>query len=245
MLIIPNFIFFAVPLCWPQIHCCSVAKSCPTLCDPMDHSMPALTVSHHLPELPWVHVHCIGDAIQPSHPLSPSSPALNLYQYQGLFQWVSCSHQVAKLLTMYQKPYIQLSTHLDINWACETCQKPNSLFPSLTTKSPPPTVLHSSENVFSISPIFRSSPSSLFFSHICKPYYHCLSTLSPGILLSSLTKIVENLWSCLFSSFLNTRLVYLIQSCQWSWKDLPQSMSFCSGFSNGPTLLWVHSRYLS
>ena len=65
--------------------CCSVAQSCPTLCDPMDHSTPDLPVP--APEFAQVHVHCIGDAIQPSHLLMPSSPsALNLSQHQGLFQ---------------------------------------------------------------------------------------------------------------------------------------------------------------
>ena len=70
--------------------CCSVAQSCPTLCDSMDCSMPGLPVPHHLLEVAQVHVHCIGDPIQPSHPLMlPSPSALNLSQHQGLFQWVS------------------------------------------------------------------------------------------------------------------------------------------------------------
>ena len=70
--------------------CCSVAQSCPTLCDSMDCSMPGLPVPHHLLEFAQVHVHCIGDPIQPSHPLMlPSHSALNLSQHQGLFQWVS------------------------------------------------------------------------------------------------------------------------------------------------------------
>ena len=69
----------------------------PTLCDPMDCSMPGLPVQHQLPEFIQTHVHWVGDAIQPSHPLSsPSPPALNLSQHQGLFQWVSSSHQMAK-----------------------------------------------------------------------------------------------------------------------------------------------------
>ena len=72
--------------------CCSVAQMCPTLWNPMDCSTPGLPVPHHLPKFAPVHVHCIGDTIQPSHPLTPSSPsALNLSQHQGLFQWVSCS----------------------------------------------------------------------------------------------------------------------------------------------------------
>ena len=68
----------------------SVAQSCPTLCDPMNCSMPGLPVHHQLPESTQTHVHWIGDAIQPSHLLSsPSPPALNLSQHQGLFKWVS------------------------------------------------------------------------------------------------------------------------------------------------------------
>ena len=67
----------------------SVAQSCPTLCNPMNHSMPALPVLHQLPEVTQTHVHWIGDAIQPSHPLSsPSPPAFSLSQHQGLSKWV-------------------------------------------------------------------------------------------------------------------------------------------------------------
>ena len=77
----------------------SVAQSCLTLCNPMDRSMPGLPVHHQLLESTQTHVHRVGDAIQPSHPLSsPSPPAFNLSQRQGLFQRVSSSHQVAKVL---------------------------------------------------------------------------------------------------------------------------------------------------
>ena len=73
----------------------SVAQSCPTLCDPMNHSTPGLPVHHQLPEFTQTHVHWVGDTIQPSHPLSsPSPPAFNLSQHQGLFKWVSSLHQV-------------------------------------------------------------------------------------------------------------------------------------------------------
>ena len=72
----------------------SVAQSCPTLCDPMNCSTPGLPVHHQLPEFTQTHVHQVGDAIQPSHPLlSPSSPAPNPSQHQSLFQWVNSSHQ--------------------------------------------------------------------------------------------------------------------------------------------------------
>ena len=77
----------------------SVAQSCLTLCDPMNHSMPCLPVHCQLPESTQTHVHWVGDAIQPFHPLSsPSPPAPNLSQHQGLFQRISYLHQVAKVL---------------------------------------------------------------------------------------------------------------------------------------------------
>ena len=64
----------------------SVAQLCPTLCDPVNHSMPGLPVHHHLPEFTQTHVHRVSDAIQPSHPLSsPSPPAPNPSQHQSLY----------------------------------------------------------------------------------------------------------------------------------------------------------------
>ena len=77
----------------------SGAQSCLTLRDPIDYSTSGFSVHHQLRELTQTHVHWVGDAIKPSHPLSSSSPpALNLAQHQGLFQWVSSLHQVAKVL---------------------------------------------------------------------------------------------------------------------------------------------------
>ena len=77
----------------------SVAQSCPTLCDPMNRSTPGLSVHHQFPEFTQTHVHWIGDAIQPSHPLSsPFPPAPNPSPHQSLFQWVNSSHEVAKVL---------------------------------------------------------------------------------------------------------------------------------------------------
>ena len=79
----------------------SVAQSCLTLCDPMDWSRPGFPVFHQPLELAQTHVHRAGDAIQPSHPLSsPSPPAFNRSQHQGLFHWVSSLHQVAKILEL-------------------------------------------------------------------------------------------------------------------------------------------------
>ena len=77
----------------------SVAQSCPNLCDPMNRSTPGLPVHHHLPDFTQTHVHWLGDAIQPSHPLSsPSPPAPNPSQHQSLFHWVNSSHEVAKVI---------------------------------------------------------------------------------------------------------------------------------------------------
>ena len=80
----------------------SVQFSCwvmPTLCDPMNRSTPGLPVHHQLSEFTQTHVHRVGDAIQPSHPLSsPSPPAPDPSQHQSIFQWVNSSHQVAKVL---------------------------------------------------------------------------------------------------------------------------------------------------
>ena len=79
----------------------SVAQSCPTLCDPLDCSMPGFPVHHQLLEFTQTHVHWVSDAIQPSHPLSsPSPPTFNLSQHQGLFRWISSLHQMTKVLEL-------------------------------------------------------------------------------------------------------------------------------------------------
>ena len=103
--------WFVTPSCF---WCCSVAKSCPALCNPMDCSTPGFPVHHQLLELTQIHVCRICDAVQPSHPLSsPSPPAFNLSQHQGLSQWVSSSHQVAKVLEL------QLQHH-SLQWIFRT-----------------------------------------------------------------------------------------------------------------------------
>ena len=77
----------------------SVPQSCPTVYEPINHSTPGLPVHHQIPEFTQTHVHRVGDAIQPSHPLSsPSPPAPIPSQHQGLFQWVNSLHEVAKVL---------------------------------------------------------------------------------------------------------------------------------------------------
>ena len=93
----------------------SVAQSCPTLCNPMDCSTPGLPVHHQLPEFTQTHVHWVGDAIQPFQPLSSPSPAFNQTQHQGLFQWISSSHQVAKVLEFQlQHQFFQWTLRTDL-----------------------------------------------------------------------------------------------------------------------------------
>jgi len=91
--------FPVCPFLFPSNHqFSSVTQSCLTLCDPIDWSTPGFPVHHQLLKLTQTHVHWVGDAIQPSHPLPSPSPAFSHSQHQGLFKWVSSSHQVAKVL---------------------------------------------------------------------------------------------------------------------------------------------------
>ena len=93
------FIILVVLHSKPVFQFSLVTQLCLTLCGPMDST--GFPVHHQLLELAQTHAHWVGDAIQPSHPLSsPSPPAFNLSQHQGLFQWVSSLHQVAKVLEL-------------------------------------------------------------------------------------------------------------------------------------------------
>ena len=88
------------------LSCCSVAQSCPILCDPRNCSMPGFPVLHHFLEFAQTNVHWVSNAIQPSHPLLPTSHlALSLSQHQGLFQWVGSMHQVAKVLALLRSTF--------------------------------------------------------------------------------------------------------------------------------------------
>ena len=100
----PRFMWFSRQVHRSGLPCLShqfssVTQLCSTLCSPMDCSTPGLPVHHQLPEFTQTQVHWVSDAIQPSHPLlSPSPPAFNLSQHQGLFKCISSSHEVAKVL---------------------------------------------------------------------------------------------------------------------------------------------------
>ena len=93
----------------------TVSQSCLTLCDPLDCSTPEFPVHHQLPEPTQTHVHCLSDVIQAFHPLpSPSSPAFNISQHQGLLQCASSFHQVAKVLEYwFQHQFFQWMFRID------------------------------------------------------------------------------------------------------------------------------------
>ena len=105
-------------MCWlSSVQFSSVAQSCPTLWDPMNCTIPGLPVHHQLPEFTQTPVHWVGDAIQPSHPLSsPSPPAPNPSQHQGLFQWVNSLHDVAKVLEFQPQHQSFQWTPIRMDW---------------------------------------------------------------------------------------------------------------------------------
>ena len=118
----------------------SVAQSCLTLCDPMNLSIPGLPIHHQLPEFTQTHVHQVGDAIQPSHPLSSASPpALNPSQHQGLSQWVNYFlYTLIKLY--YTKSLSDQASSLAPDW-------------TLLLRNPRvPVVLHDSATTFHFNP---------------------------------------------------------------------------------------------
>ena len=97
----------------------SVTQSCPTLCYPLNLSMPGLPVHHQLPEFIQTHVHRVSDAIQSSHPLSSPSPSTpNPSQHQSLFQWVNSSHEVPKVLEFIHSRWGPLLLH-QTQWSPE------------------------------------------------------------------------------------------------------------------------------
>ena len=97
---------------WVQHQFSSVGQSCLTLCDPINHSTPGLPVHHQLPEFTQTHIHRVGDAIQPSYPLSSPSPhAPNPSQHQSLFQWVNSSHEVFQLYWSFSFSIIPSKEH--------------------------------------------------------------------------------------------------------------------------------------
>ena len=176
----------------PHFQFSSVTQSCQTLCDPMDYSTPDFPVYHQFLELVQTHVHWVGDAIQPSHPLSSTSPpALILSQHQGLFQWVSSSHQVAKVLEF------QLQ-HQSFQWTLRTDLLYNGLIGS------PCSPRDSQES--SPMPQFKSISSSLSFLYgpiLLYPYMTTGKTivLTRWTLVSQVMSLLFNMLSKLVIAF--------------------------------------------
>ena len=112
------------------------------LCNSMDCSKQGLPIPHHLPEFTQVHDHWVSDAIQPSHPLlSPSPPAPNPSQHQGLFKWVNSSHEVTKVLEFqlqHQSFQWIFRVHFPYDWLGESpcCPKDSNLFQNHGSKAP-------------------------------------------------------------------------------------------------------------
>ena len=115
---LPEPIVLCIDIVWYSLCLSQLSHWVLSGCDPMDCSTPGLPVHHQLPEFTQAHVHWVGDAIQPSHPLSsPSPPALNLFQHQGLFQWVNSSHEVSKVLELQlQHQSFQWTPRTDLLW---------------------------------------------------------------------------------------------------------------------------------
>ena len=114
----------------------SHSQSCLTLCYPMDNT-PGLPVLHRIQELAQTHIHWVGNAIQPSHPLSsPSLSAFNLSQHQGLIQWVGCSQQVAKVLELQHQSlqWIFRIGFLQVWLVGSTCSTRDSQDPLMNVK---------------------------------------------------------------------------------------------------------------
>ena len=194
----------------PHFQFSSVTQSCQTLCDPMDYSTPDFPVYHQFLELVQTHVHWVGDAIQPSHPLSsPSPPALILSQHQGLFQWVSSSHQEAKVLEF------QLQ-HQSFQWTLRTDLLYHGLIGS------PCSPRDSQES--SPTPQFKSISSSLSFLYgptLLYPYMTTGNTivLTRWTLVSQVMSMLFNMLSKLVIAF-HPRSKYLLIS----WLQLPSSV---------------------
>ena len=144
------------------ISCHSVTQSYPTLCDPMNCSTPGFSVLHSLPEYVQTHDLWVNDAIQPSHSLLPTSPpALSLSQHHGLFQWVSTSHQVARVLEL------QLQ-HQSFQWIfrVDFLQDWLVLFPChpRDSQEPSPATQFESINFSTLSPLY--GPALIYFCQI-------------------------------------------------------------------------------
>ena len=145
--------FFCLPIS------SSVTQSCPTLCNPMDYSTSGFPVNHQLQELAQIHVHWVIAVIQASHPLSSTSPpAFNLYQHQGLFQRVSSSHQMTKVLKLQFQ-------HQSFQWIFRTISFRIDWFDLLEVQETLKSLLqHQLKSISSSSCIFINQLSHLYMT---------------------------------------------------------------------------------
>ena len=186
--------------------CAIVFQSSPTLWDPMDCSTPGFPVHHQLSELTQTHVHWVGDAIQPSHPVSsPSPPAFNLSQHQGLFQWVGSSHQVAKVLEF------QLQ-HQSFQWIFRLISFRMDWLDLLAVQGTLKSVLQHHSSKASI--LWHSAFFIVQLSHLYD--YHQYQIPESRVLL-------KNVWSHIYQtfdlSFLNFHFVYVCEGIIWVAKE--------------------------
>ena len=188
----------------------SVAQLCPTLYDPMHGSTSGLSVHHQLPEFTQAHVHWVGEGIQPSHPLSsPSPPALNLSQHQGLFKWVSSSHQVAKVLE-FQLQHQSFSEHPGL--ICFRMDWLDLLAVWGTLKS---LLQHHSSKASILQ------PSTFFMVQLAHPYMTTGKSIAliRQTFVGKVMSLLSNMLSRLIITFLPTRKHLLI-----SWLQSPSAV---------------------
>ena len=176
----------------------------------MNHSTPGLPVHHQLSESTQTHVHQVNDAIQPSHPLpSPSSPALSLYQHQGLFQWVNSLHQVAKVLEF-------LLQHQSFQWAPRTDLLQDGLVRSPCSPRDP--------QESSPTPQFKSI-NSLVLSFFIVQLSHPYMTAGKSLALTRQT-FVGKVMSLLFNMLSRLVITFLPRSKRLliSWLQSPSAV---------------------
>ena len=204
-----------------SVHFSSITQLCSTLCNSMDCSTPGLPVHHQLPEFTQTHVHWVGDAIQPSHPLWSPSRAFNRSQHQGLFKWVSSSHQVAKVLKF------QLQ-HLSFQWTPRTDLLQNGLVGSpcspRDSQESIPTPQFKSINSLVLS--FLYSPTLISMESQRVRHSHPYMTIGKTIALTRWT-FVDKVMSLLFKMLSRLVITFLPRSKRLliSWLQSPSTVT--------------------
>ena len=202
----------------------SVAQSCPTLCNPMACSTPGLPVHHQLLEFTQIHVHSVGDVMQPFHPLFPFSSSLQSFTEQGFFQWVSSLHEVAKVLSF------QLQ-HQSFQWIFRTDFLQDGLVGS------PCSPRDSQES--SPTPQFKSTNSSAL-SFLYSPILTSIHDYRKTRALSRWTFVVKAV-SLLFNKL--SRLVITFYSKEQASFNFMAAVTICSDFGASKNKVSHYSHY--